>query len=710
MRGFKPRPFHNQAFLVCPTIIVDGKALKVSHGSSDSHRSGEVLVVFEELVVARDGTGYYAHACGGRAGDRTERWHGWVEFAPVEGGPVIRTPRETTQPDRANTARWARGLRPAYLEGALGRALHWGLIADQPSSPLTPAPETPSRRAAPRLKSVRKPAHQRLRPREPGAERTPPRTQSTGPPATGFARVGGMDDLKSQIRRIVETVHVRQEDARRYGIVRNGILLYGPPGSGKTFFAQAMAEEFGLRLLRVPLESAISKYVGGAPDAIQGLFHEARSKAPCLLFFDEFDAIASKRQDTPNLHEQQMVNALLQQLDAYRETPGLLIVAATNRFEDLDPAVIREGRFDYKVKIHNPDLDARLAILRTLVSGRPHGRRLRLAELAQNLEGFSAAQIRSLIDEAALAALEAGQPIRDEHLSAAYRTHVAASRYGGVKLGWDELILPVDTKRKLQLIEQVIENPQVVRQLGITPPSGILMFGPPGTGKTTIARVLASETEASFFSVNAADIFSKWLGESEQRVKELFARARARVPAIIFIDEIDSITERRGEGDSGGDRVRNAVVNMFLAEMDGLDSSTRVFVIGASNRPELLDEALLRPGRLGERIEIPLPDTAGRKAMLELFSKKMRLAPSVDLESLAVQTEGKSGAVLKGLCTLAGRNALVRELDARGIAPEVADVAPAVTQEDFEKAFRELASPPRRRPVGFNPPEETQSQ
>ena len=172
-----------------------------------------------------------------------------------------------------------------------------------------------------------------------------------------------MESLKAQVHRIVETTYLRQEEARRYGVLRNGILLHGPPGCGKTFFARAMAEEFGLTFLHVPLESAITKDVGGAPDAIEGLFREARSKTPCVLFFDEFDAIASKRQDTPVLQERQLVNALLQQFDAHRETPGLLIVAATNRFEDLDPAVVREGRFDYKVKVDNPDQDARLAIL-----------------------------------------------------------------------------------------------------------------------------------------------------------------------------------------------------------------------------------------------------------------------------------------------------------------------------------------------------------
>jgi transitional endoplasmic reticulum ATPase len=676
---------------------------------------GEVLVEFGELVFARDGSAYYARACGGKAGDGTQRWHAWIEFESVPRGPVIRTPRETTQPDRANTVRWASVLTPVYLEGALARALHWGLIAVEPSSPLVLAGET-SGRAAPRRSSVGNAVRTAARKphpgaREPAADSSPQRkSRRSRPAATGFARVGGMNALKGQVRRIIETVHVRQEDARRYGVVRNGILLYGPPGCGKTFFVEATAEEFGLCLLRVPLEYAVSMYVGSAPEAIERLFHEARSKTPCLLFFDEFDAIAYKRQNAPSLHEQQLVDALLQQIDAHRETAGLLIVAATNRLEDLDPAVVREGRFDYKVRIDQPDYDARLAILRTLIKGRPHVPRLPLAELAHDLEGFSVAQIRSLVDEAALVALEADRPIRAEHLRAAYEAHVIAGRYGGVRLGWDDLIVPADTKRKLQLIEQFIENPQVIRQLGITPPSGILLTGPPGTGKTTVARVLASESAASFFSVSAADIFAKWMGESEQRVKELFERARARVPAIIFIDEIDAITERRGEGDSAGDRVRNSVVNMFLAEMDGLDSSTRVFVIGATNRPELLDEALLRPGRLGERIEIPLPDAAARKTMLELFSKKMRLSPSVDLERLAAQAEGASGALLKGLCTLAGRNALVRALDARGVAPAVTEPAPAVTQEDFEQAFRELSSTPRRRPIGFNSPEGAQSE
>jgi transitional endoplasmic reticulum ATPase len=244
--------------------------------------------------------------------------------------------------------------------------------------------------------------------------------------------------------------------------------------------------------------------------------------------------------------------------------------------------------------------------------------------------------------------------------------------------------LPEATRRKLQSIEQFIEHPELADELGVSLPTGVLLHGPPGTGKTTVARVLASQTDAAFLVVTPSDIFARWLGESEQRVRELFERARDQVPAIVFIDEIEAILRRRDDDGSGAGRAASAVVSAFLAEMDGIAPIRRVFVIGATNRPDLVDEAVLRPGRLGERIEIGLPDAAGRLAMLQRFCGAMRLAPGLDLAAIAAHTEGASGADLRGLCTAAGRNALLRIVDAGDTHERL------VTADDFVRALDEL--------------------
>jgi transitional endoplasmic reticulum ATPase len=513
-----------------------------------------------------------------------------------------------------------------------------------------------------------------------------------------FTDVGGMQTLKDQVRRILDVLHTNRAHARRYGIVRNGILLYGPPGCGKTFFAEAIAGEFGLSFLRVPLGAAQSQFIGGAAKGIEAVFRSARSQAPCLLFFDEFDAVAGKRNDAATQHEAQMVNALLQQIDAHRDVPGIVLAAATNRLDDIDSAAIREGRFDYKVRIPKPDFDARREILQVLLRDRPHDPGLDVTELAQDMDGFTAAQVRHVVDEAAMLALEGDSPIAEGHLAEAYEKHITRRKFDGKGLAWDELILPGETKRRLQFIEQFLENPELAAKLGIDMPSGLLLFGPPGTGKTTIARVLASQTDASFFAINASDVFSKWFGESEQKMKELFEKARDSVPAIVFIDEADAVLGTRQGGASGGDAARNSTLNTFLAEMDGIEHNGRIFVVGATNRPDLIDEAVLRPGRMSEAIEIGVPDTAGRRALLELFSAEMPIDESVDLDEIAAQTEGTSGADLKGLCTSAGRQAFLRELEEQ-------DDEQVVTREDFEAALNELfperAWSPDQRTIGF---------
>lgn len=532
-----------------------------------------------------------------------------------------------------------------------------------------------------------------------GCATPPPAVPATTTARIDFSRVGGMRALKEQVRDIIEVVHLRRDDARRYGIVRNGILLYGQPGCGKTFLAEAIAGEFGLAFLRVPLASALSRYVGGAAEAMEKVFADARKRVPCLLFLDEIDAIAARRDATPALLEQQTTAALLQQIDAHRDLPGLVLCAATNRLAEIDPAVIREGRFDYKVKVYRPDFDARRDILETLLRDRPYDGSADLARLAEDMDGFSAARIRHAIDLAAMAAMEAGAPISEGHLRASLCAPGAQEPAASARLGWDDLVLPQATKDKLRFIERFLEHPEIVRDLGVEPPTGVLLYGPPGTGKTSVARVLAAQTDASFHAINAADVFSKWLGDSERKVREIFEAARERVPAIIFIDEIEAVLGRRMGDASEGGRAVNGVVNTFLAEMDGVEPNSRIFVVGATNRPDLLDEAVLRPGRLGEAIEIGLPDAAGREAMLRLHARRMRLAADVDFGHLAVETTGASGADLRGLCTAAGRRALLRAVDNPTTPTEV-------TMADFTAALPEMS--PRkaweaeRRAVGFS--------
>lgn len=513
---------------------------------------------------------------------------------------------------------------------------------------------------------------------------TAPRSSPAEPaPRVDYSHVGGMHGLKEQVRRIVEVVHTGRTEAQRYGVERNGILFYGPPGCGKTFFARATAGEFGLDFFAVSLADAHSKFVGEGPEKIAKVFEEARRRAPCLLFFDEFDSIAGRRDEAGSQHAAQHVDSLLQELERVRSVPGLVVAAATNRLDELDPAVIRPGRFDYKVKVYKPDFDARREILQVVLRDRPRAEDCDVTALAQDMEGFSCAQIRSVVDDAALCAMQGSAPISEQLLREALVRQQTAHRYGGKRMAWDDLLLDRATKQRLQFVEKFIEHPRLAQDMGIEAPRGMLLHGPPGTGKTTIARVLASETDASFFAVGAADVFSKWMGESESQVRQLFERARDNVPAIVFLDEVESILARRTADTSGGGRALNSVTNTFLAEMDGIDSSTRVFVIGATNRPELVDEAVLRPGRLSEVLEIGLPGRPERRGMLAAFTAKMKLGADVDLDALADRTEGASGADLKGLCTAAGRNAFLRAVESD--AP-----SPCIAAADFAAAVSEL--------------------
>ncbi len=509
-----------------------------------------------------------------------------------------------------------------------------------------------------------------------------------------FAEIGGMKELKEEIRRAVNVIHLARDKAREYRIERNGILLYGPPGCGKTAIGEAIAGEFQLRFIHVATGVMLSKWIGEGAKQVAKTFEEAMLQLPCVLFFDECESLLGQREDR---RDTDTLLAFCQAVDKYRAVPGLVLVAAANNLEALDKAAVREGRFDYKIKIYKPDFEARLEMLKVKLKGRPTGADIDCFALADGTEGFSAARVSGLVNEAAMAALEENAPISQQHLAAALAAEMGKDRFAGKRLTWSDLIVSPETMQKLRFTADSLLHPEKAATLGIEPPTGLLLYGPPGTGKTTIARVLASELEASFYAISPADIYSKWHSESEQKVKETFEKARDNRPSIVFIDEIDALLSRRDDGGGGGAAVRNTVVNMFLMEIDGLSSLPGVFVLGATNRRDLLDEALLRPGRLSEQIEVPPPSEDERFRLFRLFTRKMTLDGDVDLGLFAAGATGFSGAEIEGVCSNAGRNALVRVLES--------GETPTVRSRDFEAALAERrtarAGPPASRPMGF---------
>jgi transitional endoplasmic reticulum ATPase len=465
-----------------------------------------------------------------------------------------------------------------------------------------------------------------------------------------FEDVGGMESLKQEIRDTVGLMLQHPDEAERYGIEWNGILLYGPPGVGKTFFAEAIAGEYGLSFIHVSTGDLVSGIVGGSARNIDKAFETAEQNLPCLLFFDEFDSVAQRRDNTPDQESRRTVNQLLTAIEAHHGERDLLVMAATNSLEHLDPAVIRSGRFDRHIRIDLPDEAARREIFETELDDRPTAKDIDL----ENLE---------LGTQALLEAIE---------------------RYGGQDRPtvehwtWDSLVLPQAIKAQLQQLQAIIEDPESTRRLGVEPPSGLLLAGPPGTGKTTIAKVLAAQARCSFYPLSGADVISKWVGESERNIRQVFERARENRPSIIFIDEIDAIAGRRGE--SLG--VHDSHVNQLLAEIDGVTGQRGVFIIGATNRPDQLDPALLRGGRLSRTIVLGLPDEQARLAVLRLHTARMPTV-GVDLTQLARDTEGMSPADLKSLAQEAALAAMTR-----GGGQQVE----SVTQVDFDEALRRIGT------------------
>lgn len=545
--------------------------------------------------------------------------------------------------------------------------------------------------------------------------------------------IGGLDDAIGQVREMIELPLKQPALFQRLGIdPPKGVLLHGPPGTGKTLLARAVANESDAAFFHVAGPEIMGRYYGESEQRLREIFEEAQSSAPAIIFFDEIDSIAPKREQVSGETERRVVAQLLTLLDGLEPRQNVVVVAATNRVDAVDEALRRPGRFDREIVIGVPDQDGRSQILNIHTRGMPLADDIDLDEISHKTYGFVGADMAALTREAAIEALRRNLPDinlddeeispevldnlfvgRDDFNNALRRIQPSALREIMIQVpdvGWEDVGGLDEAKSQLREgVELPLQNPEAFGRLGIRPAKGFLLYGPPGTGKTLMAKAVAREAEANFIATKSSDLLSKWYGESEKQIARLFNRARQVAPTVIFFDEIDSLAPQRGGG-LGEPAVTERVVNTILAELDGLEGLEGVVVIGATNRPTLLDPALLRPGRFDEIVYIPVPEEEGRLKILQIHTDKMPLGDDVDLGSLAGRTHGFTGADLENLVRRAGLNALRAQLDTDTVTMEVFEQAleesrPSVTpqmEREYEKMRERLKqeSPPGGR-LGF---------
>jgi transitional endoplasmic reticulum ATPase len=513
--------------------------------------------------------------------------------------------------------------------------------------------------------------------------------------------LGGIGSTIDQLREMVELPLRYPEIFERLGVdPPKGVLLYGPPGTGKTRLARAVANESDANFFHIAGPEIMGSAYGESERRLREVFEEAGKAAPSIIFIDEIDSIAPKRGQVQGETEKRLVAQLLTLLDGLEPRQNTVVIAATNRPEAIDEALRRPGRFDREIVIGVPDEGGRREILGIHTRGMPLDGGVNLPELARRTYGFVGADLAALVREAAIEAVRRIMPrinleegtIPPEVLDtlavkggdfeeALKRVQPSAMREVMVQapnVGWDD-IGGVDAARERlrEGVELPLKHPDAFKRMGIRPAKGFLLYGPPGTGKTLLAKATAREAEANFIATKSSDLLSKWYGESEQQIARLFARARQVAPTVIFIDELDSLVPARGGG-LGEPQVTERVVNTILAEMDGLEELGSVVVIGATNRPNLVDPALLRPGRFDELIYVAVPDEEGRRHIIGIHTTKMPLAGDVDIDSLARRTARFTGADLEDLVRRAGLFALRNSMEAS-----------EVTMADFEKALEE---------------------
>ncbi|MEM1805924.1 MAG: CDC48 family AAA ATPase [Ignisphaera sp.] len=548
----------------------------------------------------------------------------------------------------------------------------------------------------------------------------PARVTPAGVPRVTWEDIGDLEEVKEKIREIVELPLKHPELFERLGIEPpKGILLYGPPGCGKTLLAKALANETGAYFIAINGPEIMSKYYGESEQRLRQIFEEAEKNAPAIIFIDEIDALAPKREEVVGEVEKRVVAQLLTLMDGLKERGRVVVIGATNRPEAVDPALRRPGRFDREIEVPPPDRRARREILAVHTRNVPLSEDVDLDKLAEITHGYTGADLSALVKEAAMNALrrflkghaiDLDKPIPSELLQKLKVTmmdflnamrNVAPSLMREVlieipEVRWDDIGgLDIVKQQLREAVEWPLKYPQIFEQAGIRPPKGILLYGPPGCGKTLLAKAAATESGANFIAVKGPEILSKWVGESEKAIREIFRRARRAAPALIFFDEIDAIAAMRGHDVSG---VTDRIVNQLLTEMDGIEPLRGVVVIGATNRPDLLDPALLRPGRFDRIIYVPPPDLKARYEILKIHTRKIALAEDVDLIELAKMTEGYSGADIENLVREAVMLALREDIRPRPISYKyfrkaMEQIKPSLTAEGlqaYERVREEL--------------------
>lgn len=537
-------------------------------------------------------------------------------------------------------------------------------------------------------------------------------------PRITYDELGGLKNEVRKIREMVELPMRHPELFEKIGVeAPKGVLLYGPPGTGKTLLAKAVAGETSAHFISLSGPEIMGKYYGESEERIREIFKQAEENSPSIIFIDEIDSIAPKRDEVSGEVEKRIVSQLLTLMDGMKSRGKVVVIAATNRPDSIDPALRRPGRFDREIEIGIPDDEGRHEILSIHTRGMPIDKKVDLKQIAKVTHGFVGADLEILSKEAAMHSLrkilpeinlseekvstEILQKIKitnDDFRDALKEIRPSALREVQVQIpnvNWDDVGGLDELKEELrEAVEWPIKHKEAFEYVNVEAPKGILLHGPPGTGKTMIAKALATMTDSNFISIKGPELLSKWVGESEKGVREIFRKARQAAPCIIFLDEVDALVPRRSSGDSGSHVTEN-VVSQILTEIDGLEELHNVLIVGATNRLDIVDEALLRPGRFDRIIEVPNPDSKGREQIFKIHSKKKPLSSDVDITKIVELTNGFSGAEIAAVANRAAILALKRHVNTK--SKNIKDIK--ITQQDILDSIEKVKPRKKEMPM-----------